>query len=67
MVDAGMFAAVRKLAGYAGPSMRTPIEGTTSAMPQWFPARRMMDDLATLKEQDARILEILEAEDRPCE
>lgn len=66
VVAAGMFAATRKLIGGAGPGVQAACDRMEANIPEWFPPKRMMLDLATVKEQNARILELLEAE-RPRE
>ncbi len=61
---AGMFLVVRKIAERAGPVMREHCSGMCermlASMPESFPPNRMMADLDALKEQTARILEVLE-------
>lgn len=64
---AGIFMAVRRLAGSAAPLARDACDRMEAKVPEWFPPKRMMVDLATVKEQNARILELLEAADRPTE
>ncbi|MEE9227627.1 MAG: hypothetical protein V3U47_01505 [Acidimicrobiia bacterium] len=55
---------MRKIAERAGPVMRERCSGMCermlAAMPESFPPNRMMADLDALKEQTARILEVLE-------
>jgi hypothetical protein len=64
VVVAGMFVAMRKITGRGGPGMREHCsemcERMLAAMPESFPPNRMMADLEALKEQTARILEMLE-------
>ena len=59
-----MFLVVRKIAERAGPVMREHCsercERMLAAMPESFPPNRMMADLDALKDQTARILEVLE-------
>jgi hypothetical protein len=60
----GMFLAMRKDAGRAGPAMRERCsemcDRMLAGMPESFPPNRMMADLEILKERTARILETLE-------
>ncbi|MEE9534048.1 MAG: hypothetical protein V3W06_06490 [Acidimicrobiia bacterium] len=55
---------MRKIAEKAGPIMRERCSGMCermlASMPKSFPPNRMMADLDALKEQTARILEVLE-------
>ncbi len=59
-----MVLAMRKVAGIADPAMRERCsemcEQMLSNMPESFPPNRMMADLEALKDQTARILEVLE-------
>ena len=59
-----MFLVVRKIAERAGPVMRERCsercERMLATMPGSFPPNRMMADLDAVKEQTARILEVLE-------
>ncbi len=59
-----MFLVMRKIAERAGPVMRERCsemcERMLATMPESFPPNRMMADLDALKEQTARILEVLE-------
>jgi hypothetical protein len=71
---AGMFLAIRKMAERGGPAMgercSEMCDRMLANMPESFPPNRMMADLETLKEQTARILEVLEereGEDGPQE
>ena len=63
---AGMFLAMRKLAKKAGPGMRERCsemcDRMLANMPDSFPPNRMMADLESIKEQTARILNVLEAQ-----
>jgi hypothetical protein len=63
---AGMFLAMRKLAKKAGPGMRERCsemcDRMLANMPDSFPPNRMMSDLESIKEQTARILNVLEAQ-----
>ncbi len=60
----GMFLAMRKIAERAGPAMGERFsemcDRLLANMPESFPPNRMMADLEALKEQTARILEVLE-------
>ena len=60
----GMFLAMRKIAERAGPAMgeraSEMCDRLLANMPESFPPNRMMADLDALKEQTARILEVLE-------
>ena len=64
MLAVGMFLAIRKITGRAGPVMREHCSGVvermSATMPESFPPNRMMADLDALKGQTARILEVLE-------
>ncbi len=64
LLAAGMFLAMRKIAERAGPVMRERCSEMChrmlANMPEWFPPNRMMADLESIKEQTARILEVLE-------
>ncbi len=64
MVAAGMLLAMRKMAERAGPVMRKRCSEMCDRMSanrtESFPPNRMMADLDALKEQTARILEVLE-------
>ena len=66
VLAAGMFLAMRKLAKKAGPGMRERCsemcDRMLANMPDSFPPNRMMADLESLKEQTARILNVLEAQ-----
>ena len=59
-----MVLAMRKIAERAGPAMRERCsemcERMLANMPESFPPNRMMADLEALKDQTARILEVLE-------
>ena len=59
-----MFLGMRKIAERAGPALREGCSGMCermlTTMPESFPPNRMMADLDALKEQTARILEVLE-------
>ena len=61
---AGMFLAMRKITGGAGPALRERCsemcDRMLAGMPESFPPNRMMADLEILKERTARILEVLE-------
>ena len=63
---AGMFLAMRKLAKKAGPGMQERCsemcDRMLANMPDSFPPNRMMADLESIKEQTARILNVLEAQ-----
>ena len=60
----GTFLVVRKIAETAGPGMRERCsemcDRVLAFMPESFPPNRIMADLEALKEQTARILEVLE-------
>ncbi len=60
----GMFLAMRKIAQRGGPAMgercSEMCDRMLANMPESFPPNRMMADLEALKEQTARILEVLE-------
>jgi hypothetical protein len=64
VVATGMLLAMRKLAGSQGPAMRDRCsemcDRMLTNMPESFPPNRMMTDLKAIKEQTARILEVLE-------
>ncbi len=64
VVAAGMLLVLRKMAERAGPVMRERCsemcDRMLANMPESFPPNRMMADLEALKEQTARILEVLE-------
>jgi hypothetical protein len=64
MLAAGVFLAMRKIAERAGPATRERClemcDRMLANMPESFPPNRMMADLKALKEQTARILEVLE-------
>ncbi len=64
VLAAGTFLAMRKIAETAGPAMRERCsemcDRMLANMPESFPPNRMMADLEALKEQTARILEVLE-------
>ena len=66
VLAAGMFLAMRKLAKKAGPGMRERCsemcDRMLANMPDSFPPNRMMADLESIKEQTARILNVLEAQ-----
>lgn len=62
MFAAGMLLALRKL---TRPAAQAACERLEAGMPEWFPPKRMMVDLAEVKAQNARILELLEPADRP--
>ncbi len=59
-----MFLVMRKIAERAGPVMREHCSGMCErmldTMPESFPPNRMRADLNALKDQTARILEVLE-------
>ncbi len=67
----GMVLAMRKISERAGPAMRERCsemgERMLANMPESFPPNRMMADLEALKEQTARILEVLEERQGPQE
>jgi len=60
----GAFLAIRKMAGEAGPAIwercSEMCDRMLAKMPESFPPNRMMADLDSLKEETARILEVLE-------
>ena len=60
----GMFLATRKIAEGAGADMRercsTMCDRFLAGMPKSFPPNRIMADLDAIKDQNARILEVLE-------
>ncbi len=64
VVAAGMPLAMRKMAEGAGPLMRERCsemcDRMLANMPESFPPNRMMADLEALKEQTARILNLVE-------
>ena len=64
VVATGMLLAMRKLAEGQGPAMRgrcsEMCDRMLTNMPESFPPNRMMTDLKAIKEQTARILEVLE-------
>ncbi len=64
VLAAGMFLAMRKFAERAGPVMRERCsemcDRMLANMPESFPPNRMMANLQALKEQTARILEVME-------
>jgi hypothetical protein len=64
LLASAMSAALGILATRVGPRARQMCLGTCdrmlAAMPDSFPPKRMMADLEALKEQTARILEVLE-------
>ena len=64
VLAAGMFLAMRKMADKAAPAMRAKCsemcDRMLANMPGSFPPNRIMADLAAVKEQTARILEVLE-------
>ncbi len=64
VLAAGMFLAMRKIAGGPGPTMREwcseMCHRMLASMPESFPPNRMMADLEVLKDRTARILEVLE-------
>jgi len=64
MVAAGLVLAVQKIGSQSDIASRERLtemcHRVMAAMPESFPPKRMMADLATIKEQNARILEILE-------
>ena len=66
VLAAGMFLAMRKLAKKAGAGMRERCsemcDRMLANMPDSFPPNRMMADLESIKEQTARILNVLEAQ-----
>jgi hypothetical protein len=68
VLAAGMFLAMRKMAGKAGPAMWERCSEMSNRMlanmPESFPPNRMMADLEALKEQTARILEALEEREK---
>ena len=68
MFAAGMFLVMRKMAEKAGPVMgercSEMCDRMLANMPESFPPNRMMADLETLKEQTARILDVLEEHEK---
>ena len=60
----GMIAVMRKMAPEYGPAMRARCvemcDQMLDNMPESFPPNRMMADLDSLKEETARILDMLE-------
>ncbi len=64
VLAAGMFLAMRKMADKAAPAMRAKCsemcDRMLANMPGSFPPNRIMADLAAVKEQTGRILEVLE-------
>lgn len=64
MAAAGIFLAIRKMAEKASPAMRERCSEMChrmlANMSKSLPPNRMMADLEVLKEQTARILEVLE-------
>ncbi len=62
VLAAGMFLAMRKMAerGGLGEHCSGMCDRMLANMPESFPPNRMMADLESLKEQTARILEVLE-------
>ncbi len=60
----GMFLAMRKITDRAGPAMwercSEMCDRLLANMPESFPPNRIMADLEALKEQTARIVEVLE-------
>ncbi|MFV1961166.1 MAG: hypothetical protein ACC658_04970 [Acidimicrobiia bacterium] len=64
VLGAGVTFAVVKMAQRGGPAMRARCsemcERMLDQMPESFPPNRMMADLDALKEQTARILEVVE-------
>ena len=59
----GTFLAIRKIAEIAGPALRErcseACERMLANMPESFPPNRMMADLEALKEQTARVLNLI--------
>lgn len=68
VLAAAMFLVMREMAGRAGPVMRERCsemcDRMLANMPESFPPNRMMADLETLKEQTARILDVLEEHEK---
>lgn len=64
VVAVGVFLAIRKMAGSAGPALRERCsemcDRMLASMPESFPPNRMMADLDSLKEKTDRILDVLE-------
>ncbi len=64
LIAAGVFVMVRKMAGMSDPEMRARCsdmcDRMLDQMPDSFPPKRMMADLESVKEQTARILDLLE-------
>ena len=64
VLAAGTALAIRRIAETAGPAMRERCSEMCDRflvnMPESFPPNRIMADLDALKEQNARILEVLE-------
>ncbi len=64
VLAAGIFVAMRKMAQLGAPTVRARCsemcERMLSHMPESFPPNRMMADLDTLKEQTARILDLIQ-------
>lgn len=56
---------VRQMAGEATPTFREACDRMEARMPDWFPIKRMAIDIEALKEQNARILERLDAVEDP--
>ncbi|GMQ85117.1 MAG: hypothetical protein BMS9Abin07_0682 [Acidimicrobiia bacterium] len=64
LLAAGVILAMRRMLQMGGPEMREKTseacERMLSRMPESFPPNRMMADLDFLKEQSARLLDVLE-------
>jgi hypothetical protein len=64
LLAVGVMVAMRKMVQVGSPAMRERCsemcDRMLSQMPESFPPNRMMSDLESLKEQTARILEVLE-------
>ena len=64
VLAAGTFLAIRRVAKGAGPALRercaAACERMLANMPESFPPNRMMADLEVLKEQTARVLDLVE-------
>ena len=64
LITAGAIVMMRKMTGMGDPEMRARCsemcDRMLDQMPDSFPPKRMMADLESVKEQTARILELLE-------
>jgi len=64
LITAGVIVMMRKMASMSDPDMRARCsemcDRMLDQMPDSFPPKRMMADLETVKEQTARILDLLE-------